>query len=141
MSANEVTDNLLSQLDNDLDVVILNFANPDMVGHTGNIAATIKAVETVDYNIGRIYEKVCKLGGVMLITADHGNSERLLDEAGNKVTAHTLNPVPFIVTKHNVTLNENMSLCDIAPTIIKLLGENKPLEMSGHSIIMEEENE
>ncbi|MFV0425190.1 MAG: 2,3-bisphosphoglycerate-independent phosphoglycerate mutase [Bacilli bacterium] len=138
MSANEVTDKLLKELDNNYDVVILNYANPDMVGHTGNIPATIKAVETVDYNIGRVYEKVCELGGVMLITADHGNSERLLDEEGNIVTAHTLNRVPFIVTNKEVILKENMSLCDIAPTIIKLLGEKQPQEMSGKSIIMEE---
>lgn len=141
MSANEVTDRLLEELDNDYDVVILNYANPDMVGHTGNIEATIKAVETVDYNIGRVYEKVEEIGGVMLITADHGNSEYLLDEKGNTVTAHSLNQVPFIVTMENVTLGENMSLCDIAPTIIKLLGDSQPLEMSGKSIIMEEENE
>lgn len=138
MSANEVTDALLSELDNDLDVVILNFANPDMVGHTGNIEATIKAVETVDYNVGRIYEKVSSLGGVMLITADHGNSECLLDDNGDKVTAHTLNRVPFVITKKDVILKDDMSLCDIAPTIIDLLGDIQPQEMSGNTIILEE---
>lgn len=138
MSANQVCDSLLEELNNDYDVVILNFANPDMVGHTGDINATIKAVETVDYNIGRIFEKVEKLGGVMLITADHGNSECLLDENGNSVTAHTTNKVPFCITKPEVSLKENMSLCDIAPTIIDLLKNKKPVEMTGSSIIMEE---
>ncbi len=138
MSANEVADSLLTELDNDYDVVILNFANPDMVGHTGNIEATIKAVEAVDYNIGRIYEKVNSLGGVMLITADHGNSEMLLDDAGNIVTAHTTNQVPFCITKPGISLKADMSLCDIAPTILDLLETTKPEEMTGNTIIMEE---
>lgn len=138
MSANEVTDKLLEELDNDYDVVVLNFANPDMVGHTGNIDATIKAVETVDYNVGRIYDKVSKLGGVMLITADHGNSEMLLDGESNIVTAHTTNKVPFCITKKNLKLKEEMSLCDIAPTILDLLKIEKPALMTGNTIIMEE---
>lgn len=138
MSANEVTDKLLEELDNDYDVVILNFANPDMVGHTGNVEATIKAVETVDYNVGRIYEKVSSLGGVMLITADHGNSEMLLDEENNIVTAHTTNQVPLCITKANIELKSDMSLCDIAPTILDLLEADKPAEMTGNTIIMEE---
>ncbi len=138
MSAHEVTDRLLEELDNDYDVIILNYANPDMVGHTGNIEATVKAVETVDYSIGRVYDKVKELGGVMLITADHGNSEYLLDDQGNIVTSHSLNQVPFLVTDENVKLSDEKSLCDIAPTILKLLGETQPQEMSGKSIIMEE---
>ncbi|MFV0498859.1 MAG: 2,3-bisphosphoglycerate-independent phosphoglycerate mutase [Bacilli bacterium] len=141
MSANEVTNSLLNELDNDYDVVILNFANPDMVGHTGNVKATIKAIETVDHNIGRIYNKVMSLKGVMIICADHGNSEYLLDEKGDRVTAHTLNQVPFILTKQDVKLKDSMSLCNIAPTILELLNEKQPQEMTGESIIMEDKNE
>ncbi len=137
MSACEVTNNLLMELDEDVDVVILNYANPDMVGHTGNIEATICAVEKVDECLGMVYRKVSKLGGTMIITADHGNSEMLLDDAGNVVTAHTTNEVPFIITNESIKLKSNMSLCDIAPTIIELLDEKKPVEMSGESIIKE----
>ncbi len=141
MSAKEVTESLISELSNGYDVVILNFANPDMVGHTGNVDATIKAVETVDRCIGEVYKKVDELGGVMLITADHGNSEILLDSDNNVITSHSTNNVPFCITKRNVMLKNGMSLCDIAPTILHLIGEEKPAEMTGKTIIMEEENE
>ncbi len=141
MSAHEVCDKVIEELDNDYDVVILNFANPDMVGHTGDIEATIKAVETVDYSVGRVYEKVQSLGGVMLITADHGNSEKLLDEDGNVVTSHTTNEVPFCITKEGISLNDDMSLGNIAPTILDLLELEKPADMTGKSIIKEDSNE
>ncbi len=137
MSAVEVCENVLNELDKDYDVVILNFANPDMVGHTGNISATIKAVETVDKCIGKIYDKVQEIGGVMMVTADHGNSECLLDEEGNVVTSHTTNLVPFSITKEGLELKDNMSLCDIAPTILHLLDVEKPEEMTGTTIIKE----
>lgn len=138
MSALEVCEQVVRELDKDYDVVILNFANPDMVGHTGDIPATIKAVETVDYCVGKVYEKVQSLGGVMLITADHGNSEMLLDDEGNVVTSHTTNLVPLCLTKADVKLKEDMSLCDIAPTILELLGAKQPAEMTGNTIILEE---
>ena len=133
MSCYEVTDALLPELGN-FDVIILNFANGDMVGHTGVLEAAIKAVEAVDYNLGRIYEKVNELGGVMLITADHGNCEEMLDDEGNVLTAHTTNLVPLIITKNNLELNDG-KLGDIAPTMIDLLNLEIPSEMTGVSLI------
>ena len=133
MSCYEVTDALLPELSN-FDVIILNFANGDMVGHTGVMDAAIKAVEAVDYNLGRIYEKVNELGGVMIITADHGNCEEMLDEDGNVLTAHTTNLVPLIITKNNLELNDG-KLGDIAPTMIDLLNLDIPKEMTGVSLI------
>ena len=133
MSCYEVTDALLPELGN-FDVIILNFANGDMVGHTGVMDAAIKAVEAVDYNLGRIYEKVNELGGVMIITADHGNCEEMLDTEGNVLTAHTTNLVPLIITKKDLELN-NGKLGDIAPTMIDLLNLEIPSEMTGVSLI------
>ncbi len=136
MSAIEVTDKLIESLkQDDLDVVILNFANCDMVGHTGIMSAAIKAVETVDACVGRIYDQVESMGGGLLVTADHGNSEQLEDENGNPFTAHTTNPVPFIVCVKDVTLKEGGRLADIAPTILKLVGLDQPTEMTGESLI------
>lgn len=133
MSAYEVTDKLLENM-NKYDVIILNFANPDMVGHTGNMSATIKAVEVVDENLGKIYEKACELGFTLLVTADHGNSEYMIDENNNPVTSHTTNKVPFIVCDKNLELNEGR-LSDIAPTMLELLKLGKPKEMTGESLI------
>lgn len=133
MSAYEVTDKLLENM-NKYDVIILNFANPDMVGHTGNMSATIKAVEAVDENLGKIYEKACELGFTLLVTADHGNSEFMIDENNNPVTSHTTNKVPFIVCDKNLQLNEGR-LSDIAPTMLELLRLGKPKEMTGESLI------
>ena len=133
MSAYEVTDKLLENM-NKYDVIILNFANPDMVGHTGNMSATIKAVEAVDENLGKIYEKACELGFTLLVTADHGNSEYMIDENNNPVTSHTTNKVPFIVCEKNLQLNEGR-LSDIAPTMLELLRLGKPKEMTGESLI------
>lgn len=133
MSAYEVTDKLLENM-NKYDVIILNFANPDMVGHTGNMSATIKAVEVVDENLGKIYEKACELGFTLLVTADHGNSEYMIDENNNPVTSHTTNKVPFIVCDKNLQLNEGR-LSDIAPTMLELLRLGKPKEMTGESLI------
>lgn len=133
MSANEVTDALLSELEK-FDLVILNFANGDMVGHTGDLAAAIKAVETVDKCLERIYNKVQELDGVLVVTADHGNCEEMIDESGNAMTAHTTNLVPFIVTKENITL-DNGKLGDIAPTLLSLLGLHQPNEMTGKNLI------
>ena len=133
MSAYEVTDKLLENM-NKYDVIILNFSNPDMVGHTGNMSATIKAVEVVDENLGKIYEKACELGFTLLVTADHGNSEYMIDENNNPVTSHTTNKVPFIVCDKNLQLNEGR-LSDIAPTMLELLRLGKPKEMTGESLI------
>ena len=133
MSAYQVTDELLNELGN-YDLVILNFANGDMVGHTGVLEAAIKAVESIDECLGKIYKKVEELGGTMIITADHGNCEEMLDENDNILTAHTTNPVPFIVTNKNISLVPG-KLGDIAPTILELMNIEKPVEMTGVSLI------
>ena len=136
MSAYEVKDKLIAELDKDIyDVVIVNFANCDMVGHTGVIPAAIKAVSVVDECVGAVYDKVFELGGTMLITADHGNSEMLLDEEGNPFTAHTTNEVPLIVTNSHLELKEGGKLGDLAPTILQLLGLEIPEEMDGQSLL------
>ena len=134
MSAYEVTDKLIKELDNHLDVVILNFANGDMVGHTGNLDAAIKAVETVDDCIGKIYKKVEEIGGTLIVTADHGNSEVMIDDNGNVITSHTTNKVPFIITDKSIKL-EDGKLADIAPTMLYLLGLDIPKEMTGNVLI------
>lgn len=133
MSANEITDKLLKNIYK-YDLVVLNFANGDMVGHTGVLNAAIKAVETVDKCLEKIYEKVLELDGIMIITADHGNCEEMLDEQNNILTAHTTNPVPFIITKKNLNLKPG-KLADIAPTILDLMNIEKPAEMTGISLI------
>lgn len=133
MSVNEVTETLLKEMDK-YDLVILNFANGDMVGHTGSLKAAIEAVEVMDYNLGKIYEKVKELNGVLIVTADHGNCEEMLSEKGEILTAHTTNPVPFIVTMNNIVL-ESGKLGDIAPTILDIMNLKKPIEMTGNSLI------
>ena len=139
MSAAFVTDELLTRLDQDLyDVIILNFANCDMVGHTGIEAAAIKAVETVDACAGRIVAKVQEMGGAVLITADHGNAEQMADENGAPFTAHTTNPVWLVLvddSRKGVTLREGGRLADVAPTMLKMLGLAQPKEMSGESLL------
>ncbi|WP_423787047.1 2,3-bisphosphoglycerate-independent phosphoglycerate mutase [Intestinibaculum porci] len=136
MSAYLVRDKLIEELDSGkFDVVIVNFANCDMVGHTGIIPAAISAVETVDECVGDVYDKVLELGGTMLITADHGNAERELDEEGNPFTAHTTNDVPLIVTNSHIKLKEGGKLGDLAPTILTLLGQPVPAEMTGDVLI------
>lgn len=136
MSAYEVTDAVLEELDKRVyDTVILNFANGDMVGHTGVIPAAVKAVETVDECVGRVVDKISEQDGVALITADHGNCEQMLDENGEPFTAHTTNQVPFIITRHGVTLRDGGKLGDIAPTMLELLKLDKPEEMTGVSLI------
>ena len=133
MSADEVTEKLLSELPN-TDLVILNFANGDMVGHTGVLEAAIKAVETVDKDLKKIYDKVMELGGILIVTADHGNCEEMLDDNNNIVTSHTTNPVPFIITEPGLKLHTG-KLGDIAPTILDLMNIEKPAEMTGESLI------
>lgn len=140
MSAFLVTDELLARLDSGLyDVIILNFANCDMVGHTGIEAAAIKAVEAVDSCVGRIVAKVREQRGAALITADHGNAEQLMDENGEPFTAHTTNPVWFVVvddSRKDARLREGGRLADIAPTMLKMLGVAQPLEMTGESLLV-----
>lgn len=136
MSAPLVTDALLQELDKDkFDVVILNFANPDMVGHTGVLTAAVKAMETVDACAGKIVEKVLAKGGRVCITADHGNLEKMVGEDGQPYTAHTTNNVPFILVGGKAQKLRNGILADIAPTMLELLGINKPQAMTGESLI------
>lgn len=138
MSAYEITETLLKELDKDYyDVVILNFANGDMVGHTGDFEATVKAVETVDECVGKLYEKIKEKEGVLIVTADHGNADVMLDKDGNVVTSHSTNLVPFIVTKEGISLVDG-KLGDIAPTMLSLLGIEIPKEMNGSNLIVKD---
>lgn len=139
MSAGEVTEELLKTLDEDkYDLIVLNFANPDMVGHTGKMDAVVKALEKVDSCLGRVVDKIIEKGGKAIVTSDHGNSEELIDEVtGGPVTAHTTNPVPLILIGHgNTNLKSDGKLCDIAPTLLELMGLEKPKEMTGNSLIV-----
>ena len=136
MSAYEVTDKLLTAIDSDkYDAIILNYANCDMVGHTGVFDAAVKAVEAVDTCVGKIVDAVAAKGGVTLITADHGNADKMYEADGSPFTAHTTNPVPFIVVGYPCELREGGRLCDIAPTMLKIMGLEQPKEMTGVSII------
>ncbi len=137
MSALEITDRLMKELETDsYDVVILNYANGDMVGHTGDFEATVKAVETLDECLGKLEKKVQDVNGTLVVTADHGNCETMLDEQNRIVTSHSTALVPFIITKENITL-ENGKLGDIAPTVLELLKVPIPVEMSGKSLMKE----
>jgi len=137
MSANEVTEKLLECIAMDkYDVIILNYANCDMVGHTGVFDAAVMAAETVDNGVGQVVEAILAKGGAAIITADHGNADRMYDEDGvTPFTAHTTNPVPFCVIGYPCTLREGGVLADIAPTMLKILGLPQPEEMTGKSII------
>jgi 2,3-bisphosphoglycerate-independent phosphoglycerate mutase len=136
MSASEVTDRFCEALEQDgYGFAIVNFANPDMVGHSGVIPAVVKAVETVDGCLGRVAETVRRLGGVLLITADHGNAEQMFEADGTSPhTAHTSNPVPLIVTDPAAKLREGGELKDLVPTAISYLGLTKPLQMTGENL-------
>ncbi len=146
MSAEKVTDTAIAAIQKGIySLVVINYANPDMVGHTGIMDAAIKAVETVDRCLGRLIEAIGKVGGTVLITADHGNAELMWDENGQPWTAHTTNPVPFILIEgekvkisghgNQVKLRENGCLADIAPTILDILQIPQPPEMTGRSLI------
>ncbi|MBR4304052.1 MAG: phosphoglycerate mutase (2,3-diphosphoglycerate-independent), partial [Clostridia bacterium] len=117
------------------DIIILNFANCDMVGHTGNYEAACIASEVVDSHVGELVKITKKYGGTAVITADHGNAEKMLDEQGEPFTAHTCSLVPFIVTDRRIKLRGDGALCDIAPTLLELMGLEKPAEMTGVSLI------
>ncbi len=136
MSAYEVTDKMVEAVKSGkYDALILNYANCDMVGHTGVFEAAVKAVEAVDACVGRVVEAVKEMGGCILLTADHGNADKMVDDDGTPFTAHTTNPVPFCVINHPCTLRAGGRLADIAPTMLKILGLPQPAEMTGESII------
>jgi 2,3-bisphosphoglycerate-independent phosphoglycerate mutase len=135
MSAPELSDEFVEQIGDDYAFAVINFANPDMVGHTGVIPAVIEAVETTDRCLGRVVEVVQRLGGVCIVTADHGNAETMLEEDGvSPHTAHTANPVPLIVTDKRLKVRAHGELRDLAPTVLALLGFAKPLQMSGGNL-------
>src|SRR5699024_7769092 len=136
MSAYEVGDALVDELKADkYDAIILNFANPDMVGHSGKLEPTIKAIEAVDENLGRVVDLILEKGGAAVIFADHGNADTLITPEGNPHTAHTTEPVPVIVTKKNIALRNDGVLADVVPTMLDLLGIPQPEEMPGNSLI------
>lgn len=136
MSAYEVTDKLVPAIKSGkYDMIILNFANCDMVGHTGVFEAAVKAVEAVDECVGRVVTAIQEMGGVALITADHGNADKMVDADGEPFTAHTTNPVPFCVVGYDCELREGGRLADIAPTMLQILGLEQPAEMDGVSLI------
>jgi 2,3-bisphosphoglycerate-independent phosphoglycerate mutase len=141
MSAPELTEKILKEI-GDYDTAIINYANPDMVGHTGVIPAVIKAVETIDTMVGKLYDKVVKeLGGIMFITADHGNSDQMLEADGSPMTKHSMNPVPIVITskdfeyKKEFTTSMKAKLADIAPTLLTLMEVEVPEEMTGDILV------
>lgn len=152
MSAAKVTENVIKAVEKGIySLVVVNYANPDMVGHTGNVEATVKAVETVDRCLGQLLESISKAGGTAIIIADHGNAECMRDEEGNPWTAHTTNAVPFILVEGErrkipghgteVSLRSDGTLADIAPTILQILNIAQPTEMTGRSMILPSEYE
>jgi 2,3-bisphosphoglycerate-independent phosphoglycerate mutase len=140
MSAPEVCEKLVDAISSQkYDVIICNLANPDMVGHTGVIPAAVKAIEAVDECVGKVYDALMKVNGTMFICADHGNADMMINyETGEPWTAHTTNPVPFVLVNYdeNYTLKENGCLADIVPTLIDCMGEEKPAEMTGESLLI-----
>lgn len=140
MSAYEVCDKLVGAIKSDkYDVIVINFANPDMVGHTGVESAAIKAIEAVDECVGKAVDAIKEVGGAMFICADHGNAEQLVDYVtGEPFTAHTINPVPFILVNYDeaYTLREGGCLADIIPTMIEMMGMKQPQEMTGKSLLL-----
>ena len=136
MSAYEVTDALLAEIAADKhDAIILNFANPDMVGHSGMLEPTVKAIEVVDECLGKVVDAIIAKGGAAIITADHGNADEVITLEGTPMTAHTTNPVPVILTKKGIELREDGILADLAPTLLSLLGGKQPKEMTGKTLI------
>jgi 2,3-bisphosphoglycerate-independent phosphoglycerate mutase len=138
MSAYELTDGLLERIESDeYDAYIINFANPDMVGHSGKLEPTKKAIEAVDECLGKVVDALLAKGGAAIITADHGNADIVTNPDGSPMTAHTTEPVPCIVTKEGVELKPVLegALCDLAPTLLHLLGGEQPAEMTGSSIV------
>lgn len=140
MSAYAVADNLVEAIKSlKYDIIVVNFANPDMVGHTGIVNAAVKAVEAIDECVGKAYDALMSVDGQMFICADHGNVEQLIDyNTGEAFTAHTTNPVPFVLVNYDkdYTLKEGGCLADIAPTLIDMMGLTKPAEMTGNSLLV-----
>ena len=137
MSAYEVTQEAVERIKSGkYDLIVLNFANCDMVGHTGIFEAAVKAVETVDECVGTVAEAVADMGGISIITADHGNADMMLNVDGSPITSHTLNPVPLIICGIQAQLRESGRLADIAPTILDIMGLEKPEEITGESLIV-----
>ncbi len=140
MSAYGVCEKLVEAIESEkYDVIIINFANPDMVGHTGVLDAAVKAIEAVDECVGKAYEALIKVDGQMFICADHGNAEMLIDyETGEPFTAHTINPVPFILVNYdeNYKLDEGGCLADIVPTMLEMMGLEQPADMTGRSLLI-----
>jgi 2,3-bisphosphoglycerate-independent phosphoglycerate mutase len=135
MSAAEVAARFAGDIGNGYRFGIVNFANPDMVGHTGVIPAAVAAVEAADTALGEVVEAVGRAGGICLITADHGNAEEMLEPDGSPDTAHSTNPVPVIVTDGDLPLRDGGGLRDLAPTCLALLGIEQPSEMTGISLV------
>ena len=136
MSAYIVTDKIIDSIKSGkYDVIILNYANCDMVGHTGVFEAAVKAVEAVDTCVGKVTEAIAAMGGVTIITADHGNADKMFDENNKPFTAHTTNPVPFCVIGYDCELKSGGKLADIAPTMLNILDLPLPEEMDGISLI------
>jgi len=139
MSAAEVTDHFVGAIEDGYDLIITNYANPDMVGHTGDLAAAIKACEAVDQGLARVLVALEKSGGAMIVTADHGNCETMIDpETGGPHTAHTTNPVPVLIfgAPRGATLRSGGRLADLAPTLLDLMNLSKPSEMTGESLLV-----
>jgi 2,3-bisphosphoglycerate-independent phosphoglycerate mutase len=136
MSAGEVADEVVRRLGDGYAFCVVNFANPDMVGHTGSIPAVITACETADRVLGRVAERVAELGGACLVTADHGNAEKMLEPDGESPhTAHTTSPVPLVLTVSGAELREQGEIADLAPTVLDLLGIGQPSAMTGRSLV------
>jgi 2,3-bisphosphoglycerate-independent phosphoglycerate mutase len=138
MSAYQVTEKVVEKIrEGFYDVIILNFANPDMVGHTGSIEATKKAIEALNECVPQVVDAVLEQGGQVILTGDHGNADCMIDEEGNPVTAHSLNPVPFLVISNDpVEIAEGGVLADVAPSLLDLMEIEKPAEMTGHSLLI-----
>ncbi len=136
MSARELTERYVAEIGDGYRFAVLNFANPDMVGHTGSIPAATAAVEVVDECLGRVLDATQAAGGICLVTADHGNAEQLLEADGvSPHTAHTTNPVPLILTARGFRLKQPAGLADLAPTALRLLGLDPPAEMTGEALV------
>ena len=139
MDALSIAKTTIKCMEKDYDFILVNFANPDMVGHTGIMEAAVKAIESVDECVGKAYDALMQVNGQMFICADHGNAEQLMDyETGTPFTAHTTNPVPFVLVNYDkdYTLREGGCLADIVPTLIEMMGMEQPAEMTGKSLLV-----
>ncbi len=139
MSAYELTDKICENIESGkYDTIIANYANPDMVGHTGDMKATVEAIEHVDKCMKKCADSTLKMGGIMIITADHGNCEVMMEKDGSPITKHSVNPVPICIIGEgfNFELKKDGRLSDVTPTMLDLMGIEKPSEMTGESLIV-----